>query len=275
MLTVAKFGGSSLADSARFLQAATIIRQDPSRRVIVVSAAGKRFESDTKVTDLLYGAHSRCAHGGDGGVLFDRVRQRYLQICDGCGLQVDPEPIFREIEANLGSSAAYAASRGEYLSAVLMAALMGFRFLDAARWMLFDPSGKVDESASRKALRQLAGEGPVVLPGFYGMGHDGAIRTFSRGGSDVTGAWAAAWLDADLYENWTDVPGVFPEDPAENPEAKPFDHLTYAQLRTMTGHGLQVYHADAVAPVETAGIPIRICCTQNPTHPGTWIGSKK
>ena len=275
MLTVAKFGGSSLADSTRFFQAAELIKQNPSRKVIVVSAAGKRFDSDTKITDLLYAAHSRCARGGDAGVLFEYVRQRYLQIRDGCGLRVDLEPVFRDMELRLHESAAYAASRGEYLSALLMAALLGFRFLDSAQWMFFDESGRVREAESRAALRQLAGNDAVVLPGFYGTGHDGKIRTFSRGGSDVTGAWAAAWLDADLYENWTDVAGVFSEDPAHNPHAKPMTQMTYDQLQAMTQTGLQVFHADAVAPVQAARIPIWVGCTHDPTLPGTWIKLEK
>ena len=273
MLTVAKFGGSSLGDSARFLQVAELIRQDPSRQVVVVSAAGRRHRDDTKITDLLYACHGRLAAGTDCRSLFDRVRRRYLEIRDGCGLQLALEPILDETEERLGESAAYAASRGEYLSALLMAELVGYRFLDSARWLRFGTDGTVDEAISCSTLRQLTGGQPVVLPGFYGADVHGQICTFSRGGSDVTGSLAAAWLQADLYENWTDVPGVFSADPMVCPQAEPLPRMTYAQLWERAKNGLQVFHADAVAPVWRAGIPLRICSTRAPQLPGTWVFS--
>lgn len=271
MLTVAKFGGSSLADSARFLHAADLVRQDPARRVVVVSAAGKRHAGDCKITDLLYLCHAHLAHGVSCWDLFRRVRQRYLEIRDGCGLSTDLEPIFDSIYESLGRSADYAASRGEYLSARLMADLLGYAFVDAADWLRFSYDGAVDFAASKKALRDLAADRPVVTPGFYGRLPDGTIRTFSRGGSDVTGALAAAMLDADLYENWTDVPGILEADPKLISEAAPLARISYGQLQQLSEAGMQVLHEDTVAPLRRAGIPLHIRSTLAPEAPGTVI----
>lgn len=271
MLTIAKFGGSSLADSARFLNAAALVRQDPARRVVVVSAAGKRRSGDCKITDLLYLCHAHLAHGVSCWDLFRRVRERYLEIRDGCGLATDLDPVLDSIYAALGSGEDYAASRGEYLSALLMADLLGYGFVDAADWLRFNYDGQVDYAASRAALRRLAAGRPIVTPGFYGSLPDGSIRTFSRGGSDVTGALAAAMLDADLYENWTDVPGVLEADPGLIPEAAPLEKISYGQLQQLSEAGMQVLHEDAVAPVRRAGIALNIRSTLEPGKPGTLI----
>ncbi len=271
MLTTAKFGGSSLADSARFLNAADLVRQDPARRVIVVSAAGKRQSGDCKITDLLYLCYAHLAHGVSCWDLFRRVRERYWEIRDGCGLSTDLDPVLDSIYASLGSGEDYAASRGEYLSALLMADLLGYQFVDAADWLRFTYDGRVDFTASRTALRRLAEGRPIVTPGFYGSMPDGSIHTFSRGGSDVTGALAAAMLDADRYENWTDVPGVLEADPELIPEAAPLERLSYRQLQQLTEAGMQVLHEDAVAPVRQAGIPLNILSAREPEKPGTMI----
>ena len=271
MLTIAKFGGSSLADSARFLQAAALVRQDPARQVVVVSAAGKRQAGDCKITDLLYLCHAHLVHGVSCWDLFRRVRQRYLEIRDGCGLSTDLEPVLDTIYEHLGRSADYAASRGEYLSARLMADLLGYQFVDAADWLRFTYDGQVDYAASRTALRSLAAGRRVVTPGFYGCLPDGSIHTFSRGGSDVTGALAAAILEANLYENWTDVPGVLEADPKLIPEAAPLARISYGQLQQLSEAGMQVLHEDAVAPVRRAGIPLNIRSTREPEKPGTMI----
>lgn len=271
MLTVCKFGGSSLSDSARFLNAAEVVRQDPDRRVVVVSAAGKRFDGDAKITDLLYLCHAHLVHGVSCWDLYRRVRERYAEIWDGCGLALDLGPVFDEIYENLGTSEDYAASRGEYLTARLMAELLDYTFIDAKDWLRFSYDGKIDQTASYEALSDLAGEQRVVTPGFYGALPNGAVHTLSRGGSDVTGAMAAAALHADLYENWTDVPGILEADPRVIPTAKPMDYLRYSQLSRLTQCGLQVLHRDAVEPVRQAGIPMRICAASQPEAPGTLV----
>ena len=273
MLTVAKFGGSSLADSRCFLRAAQLVRDDPARKVVVVSAAGKRRPGDAKITDLLYLCHTHLACGVSCWDLFRRIRERYTEIRDGCGLSLDLDPSFEEIYNSLAVSPDLAASRGEYLSALLMAALLDYRFCDAALWLRFGHDGRVDYAASRKALRALAGDDPVVIPGFYGTDVHGNIKVFSRGGSDVTGALAAAALDADLYENWTDVAGVLSADPKMTPLAAPVPKLSYEQLQFLTGAGLQVLHPDAVEPVARGSIPLRICSTIQPSLPGTVISA--
>lgn len=274
MLTVAKFGGSSLADSQCFLRAAELIRSDPARRVVVVSAAGKRRPGDAKITDLLYLCNTHLACGVSCWDLFRRIRERYMEIRDGCGLTLDLDPVFEEVYNSLSGSPDLAASRGEYLSARLMAALLDYQFCDAALWLRFGHDGQVDHAASRKALREQIGDRPAVLPGFYGQDADGRIKAFSRGGSDVTGALAAAFLDADLYENWTDVPGVLSADPGITALAKPVPSLCYEQLQFLTGAGMQVLHPDAVEPVARQGIPLRICSTRQPELPGTRISSE-
>lgn len=274
MLKVAKFGGSSLADSQCFLRAAKLIRDDPARRVVVVSAAGKRRPGDAKITDLLYLCNTHLTCGVSCWDLFRRIRERYMEIRDGCGLSLALDEEFEAVYNSLSVSPDLAASRGEYLSARLMAALLDYQFCDAALWLRFGHDGQVDHAASRKALRELAEDRPVVLPGFYGTGADGQVRVFSRGGSDVTGALAAAFLDADLYENWTDVPGVLSADPRVTDLAQPVPSLRYEQLQFLTAAGLQVLHPDAVEPVARQSIPLRICSTRQPELPGTVISAE-
>lgn len=271
MLTVAKFGGSSLADSRCFLRVAELVRDDPARRVIVVSAAGRRRSGDAKITDLLYLCHTHLNCGVSCWDLFRRIRERYMEIRDGCGLSLDLDPIFEEVYENLSVSPDLAASRGEYLSARLMAELLGYRFCDSALWLQFGHDGAVDHAASRRALRELIGDQPAVIPGFYGRDVQGNIKVFSRGGSDVTGAVAAAALDAGLYENWTDVPGVLSADPGKIPTARTVSRLSYSQLQFLTEAGLQVLHPDAVEPVARQSIPLRICSTLQPELEGTRI----
>lgn len=274
MLTVAKFGGSSLADSQCFLRAAQLVRDDPARRVVVVSAAGKRRPGDAKITDLLYLCNTHLACGVSCWDLFRRIRERYMEIRDGCGLALDLDSVFEEVYSSLSGSPDLAASRGEYLSARLMAALLDYEFCDAALWLRFGHDGQVDHAASRRALRELAGDRSVVIPGFYGTDARGQIKAFSRGGSDVTGALAAAFLDADLYENWTDVAGVLSADPGVTDLAKPVPTLSYEQLQFLTGAGMQVLHPDAVEPVARQSIPLRICSTRQPELAGTRISSE-
>lgn len=273
MLKVTKFGGSSLADAAGFQRVREIIRSDPSRRVVVVSAAGKRHAADHKITDLLYLCHAHLQYGVSCWDLWRRITDRYTAIRDGCGLQT---PIEQELEAiysalSPAASRDYLASRGEYLSARLMADYLGFAFVDAKDWLQFDYSGNVLPDQSYAALSSAADGRKIVTPGFYGVLPGGEIHTFSRGGSDVTGALAAAALHADLYENWTDVAGVLAADPkiVEHPASIPL--LSYKQLGLLSGVGTQVLHESAVAPVREAEIPLRICSTLEPHLPGTLI----
>ena len=216
MLKVTKFGGSSLCDSAGFARVREIVLADPARRVVVVSAAGKRHAADHKITDLLYLCHAHLQYEVSCWDLWRRVADRYREIRDGCALTL---PIEAELEAiyaamDRRTPRDWIVSRGEYLSARLMADLLGFDFVDAKDWLLFDAAGRVRPTASYAALGSLADGRKIVTPGFYGALPDGQIHTLPRGGSDVTGALAAAALHADLYENWTDVPGVLAADPA-------------------------------------------------------------
>ena len=215
MLKVTKFGGSSLCDSAGFSRVREIVLADPARRVVVVSAAGRRHAADHKITDLLYLCHAHLQYGVSCWDLWRRIADRYREIRDGCCLTL---PIEAELDAIYAAMRRdtpqdWIVSRGEYLSARLMADLLGFEFVDAKDWLLFDAAGRVRQAASYAALGSLADWRTIVTPGFYGALPDGAVHTLPRGGSDVTGALAAAALHADLYENWTDVAGVLAADP--------------------------------------------------------------
>ena len=276
MLKVVKFGGSSCADANQFAKVRSIVQADPARRVVVVSAPGKRFKEDHKVTDLLYLCAAHIQYGVSCKDIFDMIRGRYNDIARACGLDADLDPEFDALWARMqsGISQDEIASRGEYFSAKLMAAYLGFEFIDAALWVKFRFDGSVDQEASYAALRQAADGRGVVIPGFYGVMPDGHIKTFSRGGSDITGALAAAALDADVYENWTDVSGILMADPriVENPA--PISHVTYNELRELSYVGAQVLHEGAVYPVREKGIPLNIRNTNEPEHPGTLIMEK-
>ena len=270
MLKVTKFGGSSLCDSAGFARVREIVLADPARRVVVVSAAGKRHAADHKITDLLYLCHAHLQYGVSCWDLWRRVADRYREIRDGCALTL---PIEAELEAiyaamDRRTPRDWIVSRGEYLSARLMADLLGFDFVDAKDWLLFDAAGRVRPAASYAALGSLADGRKIVTPGFYGALPDGQIHTLPRGGSDVTGALAAAALHADLYENWTDVPGVLAADPALVQRPAQVEQLRYEELQTLSRIGMQVLHEDAVAPVQRAQIPLRICSTLEPEAAG-------
>lgn len=273
MLKVSKFGGSSLADARCFLRVRDIIRADPSRRVVVVSAPGKRHAADHKITDLLYLCHAHLQYGVPCWELFRRIRERFVQIRDGCALQTPIEPMLQSLYDTLSAATARdaLASRGEYFSARLMADLLGYTFIDAADWLQFDYAGNVRAEASCAALRSLADGRRIVTPGFYGALPGGAIHTFSRGGSDVTGSLAAAALRADVCENWTDVAGVLSADPRLIPDAAPIAHLSYAELQALADVGMQVLHESAVEPVRAAQIPLHIRSTLHPDAPGTRI----
>ena len=277
-MKVVKFGGSSMADAGQYRKVRDILMADPERKVVVVSAAGKRFSGDHKLTDLLYLCYAHIQYGVDCSTVFDAIASRYIDIRDDLGLslpiEVDLELLKHRIDAKEISQEELV-SRGEYLSAKLMAAYLGFQFVDAADWVKFNMDGTVNEKDSYEALRSqvILGYG-AVIPGFYGAMPDGTIHTFSRGGSDITGALAAAALDADVYENWTDVSGILMADPriVDDPQAIP--EVTYDELRELSYSGAQVLHEDSIFPVREKNIPVNIRNTNDPTAPGTMIQEK-
>ncbi|MGM9554323.1 MAG: aspartate kinase [Faecousia sp.] len=276
MLKVLKFGGTSMADAAQYSKVRDIVRSDPTRRIVVVSAAGKRFSEDNKITDLLYLCYAHLQYGVSCDTIYGMIRDRYCGIRDELGLKTDLEREFDALRDKMehGISREELVSRGEYFSALLMAEYLGFEFIDATRWLYFHYDGTVDQEKSYAALRELVGEGCAVIPGFYGLMPDGKIRTLTRGGSDITGALAAAALDADVYENWTDVSGILMADPriVENP--KPIERATYSELRQLSYSGAQVLHEMTVFPVREKNIPLNIRNTNDPSHPGTLVSEE-
>ena len=273
MLKVLKFGGSSMADEKQFAKVRDIVRADDSRRVVVVSAAGKRDKNDHKITDLLYLCHAHLQYGVSCDGIYDMIRSRYVAIRDALGLKTPLEAEFAALREKMdkGISADELVSRGEYFAAELMADYLGFDFLDSSLWLKFKLDGTVDQEASYENLRRAASGRRVVIPGFYGAMPDGSVHTFSRGGSDITGALAAAALDADVYENWTDVSGFLMADPKIVKDPKPIERITYAELRELSYIGAQVLHEGTVSPVREKNIPLNIRNTNQPEHPGTMI----
>ena len=273
-MKVVKFGGSSMADAGQYRKIRDIIQADPERKVVVVSAAGKRFSDDHKITDLLYLCHAHAKYGVDCSQVFDMISSRYIGIRDELGLNVDLETELAVLKKGIDAkkvSKDELASRGEYFSAKLMAAYLGFQFIDAADWIRFNLDGSVNQEETYAALKaQFAGIG-AVIPGFYGTMPDGHIRTFSRGGSDITGALAAAALDASVYENWTDVSGILMADPRLVDDPQPISEVTYDELRELSYSGAQVLHEDAIFPVREKDIPLNIRNTNAPNDPGTMI----
>lgn len=275
MLTkVLKFGGSSLADAAQFRKAADIIRADSAVRYVVVSAPGKRFDGDQKVTDLLYRCARLAEEGQDIGPVFGEIAGRYREIIAQLGLDLSLEAEFAEIcqAVQAGAGRDYAASRGEYLNGKIMASLLGFAFLDAREGIFFNAAGDLDGDRTYAVLPDLlAGLGRAVVPGFYGAGADGAVRTFSRGGSDITGAIVARAAQVTVYENWTDVSGMLMADPRIVDKPRVIETITYRELRELAYMGATVMHDEAIFPVREVGIPINIRNTNAPADPGTWI----
>ena len=274
MLKVTKFGGSSMADAGQYQKVRDILLADPERRVVVVSAAGKRFSKDHKITDLLYLCHAHTQYGVPCDPIFEMITSRYIEIREELGITLDLETEFAELKKRLDAkqvSQDEMASRGEYFSAKLMAAYLGFQFVDASEWIFFNIDGSVNKEASYEALRgKLTGEG-IVTPGFYGVMPDGSIRTFSRGGSDITGSLAAAALDAGVYENWTDVSGILMADPRIVDNPQPIAEVTYDELRELAYAGANVLHEGAIFPVREKNIPLNIRNTNEPSAPGTMI----
>ena len=271
---VTKFGGSSLANAEQFKKVRSILELEPTRRYLVPSAPGKRFPNDEKVTDLLYLCHTLKSDNKPFADEFAKIRERYESIARDLHLGVDISASLQEVEDGIaaGKSRAWCASRGEYLCGLLMADYLGWRFLDAADGIVFDEDGRLDDEATQAKLSaQLADGQSAVVPGFYGARKNGEVCTFSRGGSDITGALVARAVNADVYENWTDVSGFLMADPriVENPAE--ISSITYKELRELSHMGATVLHEDAMFPVHRAGIPTNIRNTNKPYHPGTMI----
>ena len=274
MKKVVKFGGSSLASAEQFRKVGDIIRSDEARRFVVPSAPGKRFDGDTKVTDMLYKCYAAAEAGEKFVKLLEDIKARYYEIIHGLELSLSLEEEFQVISESFAGKAGtdYAASRGEYLNGIVMAAYLGYEFVDAAEVICFDEDGNfaADETNAKLSARLAEAESAVV-PGFYGAMPDGKVKTFSRGGSDVTGSIVAKAISADIYENWTDVSGFLVTDPRiiENP--KVIETITYRELRELSYMGATVLHEDAIFPVRKAGIPINIRNTNAPQDKGTLI----
>ena len=274
MKKVVKFGGSSLASARQFKKVGDIIRADKSRRYVIPSAPGKRNSKDTKVTDMLYECYAAASTGASYKKLLEAIKARYQEIIDGLDLNLNLDHEFATIEENFvkGIGKDYAASRGEYLNGIVMANYLGYEFIDAAEVIFFDENGNFEAELTNKELSErLEHIERAVIPGFYGSKHDGSIKTFSRGGSDVTGSIVARAIHADLYENWTDVSGFLVPDPriVENPEV--IETITYKELRELAYMGAGVLHEDAIFPVRKEGIPINIRNTNRPEDKGTLI----
>lgn len=274
MKKVVKFGGSSLASAEQFEKVGTIIRSDAERKYVVPSAPGKRYSDDTKVTDMLYGCYTKAAAGEDFKAELKAIKERYNEIIKGLKLDLSLEDEFKTIEKNFKAKAGdnYAASRGEYLNGIIMAAYLGYEFIDAATVIFFDENGEFEAEKTNKILaKRLSETERAVIPGFYGAYEDGTVKTFSRGGSDITGSIVARAVKADVYENWTDVSGFLVTDPRiiDNPPG--IETITYRELRELSYMGASVLHEDAIFPVRREGIPINIRNTNAPQDEGTWI----
>lgn len=274
MRKVVKFGGSSLASAEQFKKVGNIIHADEERKFVVPSAPGKRHSKDTKVTDMLYACYAKAEAEEDFSAELEAIEARYQEIIDGLELKLSLKDEFKTIEKNFKEKAGsdYAASRGEYLNGIIMANYLGFEFIDSATVIFFKNTGEFDAEKTNKILSaRLAKCQSAVVPGFYGAYADGRVKTFSRGGSDVTGSIVAKAIKADVYENWTDVSGFLLADPRiiENPVA--IETITYRELRELSYMGASVLHEDAIFPVRQEGIPINIRNTNAPEDNGTWI----
>ncbi len=271
---VVKFGGSSLADANQFEKVADIVKADNSRRFVVVSAPGKRFPDDIKITDMLYECYEKAIAKEDFSKEFSAIKERYNSIIKDLSLDISLEKEFEFIKYSFEHSVGrdYAASRGEYLNAMILADYLGFPFVDTVGLLYFDEKGEFDLEKSAPLIEsKLLELGHGVIPGFYGSMPNNTIKTFSRGGSDITGSIVANAVDADLYENWTDVSGFLICDPRIVNEPKPITTITYRELRELSYMGASVLHEEAIFPVRTKGIPINIKNTNHTEDPGTMI----
>lgn len=274
MVKVVKFGGSSLASAEQFAKVGQIIRSDKERKFVVPSAPGKRNAKDAKVTDMLYACYELAENEQDFRIQMMKIKDRYDSIINGLQLKLSLEEEFKQITANFKEKAGadYAASRGEYLNGIIMANYLGYTFIDSAEVIFFDEEGNFDAEKTDKVLSaRLAECENAVVPGFYGSNPDGTVRTFSRGGSDITGSIVSKAVHASVYENWTDVSGCLVADPRIIKGAKPIKVITYRELRELSYMGASVLHEDAIFPVRKAGIPINIKNTNAPEDEGTLI----
>ena len=277
MVKVLKFGGSSLADADQFRKVAAIIKAEPERRYVVASAPGKRFSDDIKVTDMLYDCYTLVKQNMPIDDAFSKIEDRYNGIIKDLGISFWLQPEFDRIKNAIVHHAGrdYIASRGEYLNSMILANYLGYDFIDAEFGIFFNDNGTLDTEKTNEELSALmAKHERAVIPGFYGVMPNGTIKTFSRGGSDITGSIVARAIKADIYENWTDVSGMLMADPrcVENPQVIPL--ITYRELRELSYMGATVLHEDAVFPVRQAGIPINIRNTNKPGDSGTMIVEK-
>lgn len=273
-IIVSKFGGSSLADARQFKKVKEIIDQDPRRKFIIPSAPGKRHGRDHKITDLFYMCYQLASHGLNFDEVFNIIRERFLSICQGLKIDLNMDNILEEIKAKIekGSSKDYCGSRGEYLNGLILSKYLNFHFLDPKDFILFTDNGELDQKATEHRLKErVKNIDRAVIPGFYGARKDGQIKTFSRGGSDVTGSIVANGLGAILYENWTDVSGFLMADPNIVKEPNPIEEISYKELRELSYMGAPVLHEEALFPIKNSGIPINIKNTNAPKEPGTMI----
>ena len=273
-IVVAKFGGTSVADAAQFRKIKEIVKANPERRFIVVSAPGKRFPDDIKVTDLLLNCYEKARAGESFDAEFEQIRQRFREIIDGLKMDFPLDSELETLRQSLRTEPMkdYTASRGEYLTARIMSKYLGFTFVDPAWCICFDENGQLNAPMTSRTMRaSLLPLNRAVIAGFYGADMIGTIHTFERGGSDITGSLAACAVNADLYENWTDVSGLYAADPriVENPET--VSYMSYRELRTLSYMGASVLHSDAVLSASELEIPINIRNTNKPDDPGTMI----
>lgn len=277
MVKVAKFGGSSVAGTEQFKKVKAIVDRDPDIKVVVVSAAGKRSSDDHKLTDLLYLCHAHLSYGVPCDDIIHTIEQRLCQIRDELGISFDVGAEMEKLEKSMNKdmSADELVSRGEYLTSRLMADYLGFKFVDAADCVFFSFDGQIDKNKTYEAIADAYKQyGRIVLPGFYGRLPNGRIKVMTRGGSDISGALAAAAIDADMYENWTDVSGILMADPRIVKDPQPIEKITYAELRELAFMGASVLHEESVLPVKEKGIALNIRNTNCPEHPGTVIVDK-
>lgn len=274
MKKVVKFGGSSLASAKQFKKVADIIKADKTRRYVVPSAPGRRNDKDDKVTDLLYACYDAASSGASYKKILEKIKSRYTDIIDGLNLNLNLDHEFERIEEEFLAKAGrdYAASRGEYLNGIVLSNYLGYTFIDAAEVIVFDEKGAFDSELTNTELSErLEHVERAVIPGFYGSKPDGSIKTFSRGGSDITGSLVAKAIHADMYENWTDVSGVLVTDPRIVDDPEVIETITYKELRELSYMGASVLHEDAIFPVRKEGIPINIRNTNRPEDKGTLI----
>ena len=273
-IKVAKFGGSSVANASQMMKVFNIIKKDPKRKFVITSAPGKRNKEDSKITDLLYLCRQHVQKSVPFDQVFEIISNRYEEIVRDLNLDFNIKPYLTEIKENIskGANTDYVASRGEYLNGLILSQLLGFKFLDPKDMIYFNENNKLDVEKTYKTIREtLIGVENAVIPGFYGASFDGEIKTFSRGGSDVTGAIIAKAVNAEVYENWTDVSGFLMADPRIVNNPKPIEKITYRELRELSYMGANVLHDEAVFPVREACIPINIRNTNDSDHKGTII----